>query len=706
MPANLTGPAREISLSEARELAQGSHASGRCADALRVYDAILARLPKDAWALKFSAVALLQQGSAAAAEQRLCRLQSGSGGNDPEVLMYLAHALQAQGKQGAARDTLLRAQGRFGDSAELLNQLGALAHRDGDLAAAGDYYQKAHELDPTHAAIAANLAAALAQQGAMQRALAAAESALAAQPRLGPAWKVAGSAHAALGHRDHARDALERAVALSPDDPDAHYQLGVILDETGHWDRARQCHDRALTLNPDFGPALSEALFLRQRLCQWQDMAALKTRLERAIDRGQSGIKPFSYLSVSDDPRRQRDCARLWARQIDARVSPVPRRKISADRPPRVGYLSSGFHRHPTACLTAEYFEILKGQGNAPLLYSVGPDDGSDLRARLRAAAGAFRDLRGTSFNRIAQTIAEDGVDILVDLRGYGGGAVSEVLALRPAPVQVNWLAYPGTMGAAFMDYIVLDAFVATPAVLAAIDEQPVILPRSYQPTDTTRIIPDTRLHRSDEGLPEHAVVFCCFNNSYKLTREVFACWMRILDGVSGSMLWLLAGREDSSTDANLRAAAKAAGIDPLRLVFMPKRPHAEYLARYRLADLFLDTHPYNAHTTASDALWAGCPVLTAPGQGFAARVAGSLVRNAGLPELVVADPAAYESTAVALGNNPEALAALRQSLQSKQSAAPLFDTSAFCGHMTEAFERMASDARSGRRAAPIRIEC
>lgn len=689
-------------------MAQGSHASGRCEDALRVYDAILARLPEDAWALKFSAVALLQQSSAAAAEQRLRRLESGPGGagNDPEVLMYLAHAQQAQGLHGAARDTLLRAQDRFGDSPELLNQLGALAHRDGELAIASDYYQKAHELDPAHGGIAANLAAALAQQGAMQRALAAAESALAAQPRLGPAWKVAGSAHAALGQRDLARDALERAVALSPDDPDAHYQLGVILDETGHWDRACQCHDRALALNPDFGPALSEALFLRQRLCQWQDMAELKLRLERAIDRGQPGIKPFSYLSVSDDPQRQRDCARLWARQIAARVTPGPRREMSSGQPPRVGYLSSGFHRHPTACLTAEFFEILNRQGNAPLLYSVGPDDGSELRARLRAAAATFRDLRGTSFNQIAQTIAADGVDILVDLRGYGGGAVSEVLALRPAPVQVNWLAYPGTMGAPFMDYIVLDAFVATPTVLAAIDEQPVILPHSYQPTDTTRMIPDLALQRSDEGLPEHAVVFCCFNNSYKVTPEVFACWMRILHGVPGSVLWLLAGREESSTDANLRTASAAAGVDPKRLVFMPKRPHAEYLARYRLADLFLDTHPYNAHTTASDALWAGCPVLTAPGQGFAARVAGSLVRNAGLAELVVADPAAYESTAIALGRNPGALAALRQGLQSKRSAAALFDTAAFCGHMTEAFERMASQARSGQKAAPIRIEC
>lgn len=669
---------------------------------MATYDAILQRLPQDAWALKFSAVALLQQGDAGEAEQRLLQLSQSQ--PDAETALYLGHAQQALGKLDDAEHTLSSARDRYGDSPDLLNQLGALAQRRGDAAGAAERYRQALELAPGQPALAANLAAALAQQGAMSAALAAAQTALAGDAQLGPAWKVAGSAHAALGDLDQASQALEKAVALSPDDADAHYQLGVVRDELGHWDDARAHHDRALAINPNFGPALSEALFLRQRLCQWRDTAPLIERVSAAIRTGQPGIKPFSWLASCDDPMEQRACARLWAGQIRSRVDALPSRGLSVGGPLRVGYLSSGFHRHPTACLTAEYFERHDRQRVRPLLYSVGPDDGSQLRRRLREAADPFRDLRGRSFNAIAQTIADDGVDILVDLRGYGGGAVSEVLAMRPAPVQVNWLAYPGTLGADFMDYIVLDPFVATAEVLAAIDEQPVILPHSYQPTDTTRQVPAPGLERASEGLPADGVVYGCFNNSYKISPEVFDRWMTLLKAVPGSVIWHLAGRPASSTDDNLRAAATAEGVDPRRLVAMPKRPHLEYLARYRLVDLFLDTHPYNAHTTASDALWSGCPVLTAPGRSFAARVAGSLVRSAGLPELVADSASHYTRLAIDLGQNPARLADLRQRLADQRRSAPLFDTPAFCHAMADAFEQMAERARSGAAPAPIRI--
>ena len=592
---------------------------------------------------------------------------------------------QAAGNSGAAATILgqvLRQLPSQGDSARLQgaihNQLGSLAHREGDLNRAADHYAQATQHDDSNAAAWANLGAAQAQVGDMRAAVDSARKALRLEPSLGPAYKVLGSALAALGDGAGAREALSQAVAMAPD-PDAHYQLGVALDEAGEWDNALVQHEAALALNPAFGPALSETLFLRRRLCQWQDSDALLARFEQALTNGQRGLKPFSYLALRDDPQRQQICARLWARQVSERAgaAPSPRATAGRRRPLVVGYLSSGFHQHPTACLTAEYFEQHDRERVRPVAFSVGPDDGSALRQRIAASMDQFHDLAGASFQAIERCIVDAGVDILVDLRGYGGGAVSEVLARRPAPVQVNWLAYPGTMGADFIDYIVLDRFVATPEVLATIDETPVILPHSYQPNDTTRDFAAREVSRVDCGLPDDATVLCSFNNSYKISPQIFARWMAVLKAVPDAVLWLLAGKAGTSTDDNLRIEAANAGIDPARLVLMPKLPHLDYLARYALADLFLDTTPYNAHTTASDALWGGCPVLTVAGRSFAARVAGSLLTSASLEDLIVDDLDAYQQLAIELAGDRGALQRLRTRLQNARSEAPLFDSAA-----------------------------
>ncbi|MEM9531175.1 MAG: tetratricopeptide repeat protein [Pseudomonadota bacterium] len=621
-----------------------------------------------------------------------------------ETTALLGRAWLAAGERDKAQAVFEQGLERWPEAAPLHHELAAFHHAAGALEAATVSYEAALALAPQKATFRANLAAALAQQGNARAAREHAAEALRQKPDLGPAYKVLGTALADLGDFDPALVALSKAVKLSPD-ADSWYQLGAVRDHLGQWDEALAAFEAALRLNPAFGPALSEALFLRRRLCRWAGADPLEQTFEASLKAGAPGLKPFSFLSQVDDPALHQRCARLWAQQLAARAgTPLPTRDVVAGRL-TVGYLSSGFHRHPTACLTAEYFERHDRSRLRPLAFSVGPDDDSTLRQRIRGAVEAFHDLRGASYRQIAQEIRAAGVDVLVDLRGYGGGAVSEALALRPAPVQVNWLAYPGTLGSRdrlLADYTVLDRYLATDTVLAHLDEAPLVLPRSYQPTDTTREFAAQRTTREACGLPPKGMVYVSFNNSYKFSPPVFARWMNVLKAVPGSVLWLLAGKAGTSTDANLKAEAERRGVAPERLVMMPKLPHLEYLARYELADLFLDTSPYNAHTTASDALWAGCPVLTVAGRSFASRVAGSLLTSAGLGDLVVEDWDSYEALAVQLGRSAEAREALKSRTAAARTSA-LFDTVTFCRHMADGL--IAAAERQAQGKPPARID-
>jgi predicted O-linked N-acetylglucosamine transferase (SPINDLY family) len=321
-------------------------------------------------------------------------------------------------------------------------------------------------------------------------------------------------------------------------------------------------------------------------------------------------------------------------------------------------------------------------------LFALNPDDGSTIRQRLAHAAHAVHDVARQPHAAVAQRIRGAGIDVLFDLRGWGGGGAPEVLAMRPARVQVNWLAYPGTSGAPWIDHVLADGFVLPEALQPHFSERVIRLPRAFQPSDTARAAP-VPMPRAECGLPEHAVVFCCFNNSYKLNPRSVARALAVLREVEGSVLWLLSG--PGRADERLRAFAQAQGVDPARLVFMPKQPHAEYLARLAQADLFLDTGPYNAHTTASDALWAGCPVLTRPGDTFAARVAGSLNHHLGLDAMNVDSDEAFVARAVALGRDAHARRALRAELTERRRVSGLFDMDGFARDFAAAVAAMAA---------------
>ena len=517
---------------------------------------------------------------------------------------------------------------------------------------------------------------------------AAAKRALALRPGHPEALARLGRAQWMLGRREDAVASLRAAAMNAPDHPGIAVWLAHALEDVGAAEAASDAYARAHALAPQEPQIAAYLLAWRRKLCDWRDLDALAAQVRGAVNDGTASVEPFAFLSEDASAAEQLRCARIRAGMIARQVRPMPPAPPRTHERLRVGFLSNGFGAHPTGLLTAALFEQLRQFDAFDVhLFALNANDRSPIRERLRDAAHALHDVAQQPHARVAQRIRDAGIDVLFDLRGWGGGGTPEVLAMRPANVQVNWLAYPGTSGAPWIDFVLADAFVLPDAIERDFSERVVRLPRCFQPSDTTRAIPAPP-SRAQCGLPEDAVVFCCFNNSYKLNPRSMARVFAILRDVPGSVLWLLSSPGDA--DARLQAAAQAGGVDPQRLVFMPKQPHAAYMARLQHADLFLDTEPYNAHTTASDALWAGCPVLTRPGDTFAARVAGSLNHHLGMDEMNVETDAAFIARAVDLGRDRTALQALRMRLAHQRRDSGLFDMAGFARDFNDAVQRMA----------------
>ncbi|WP_375067948.1 tetratricopeptide repeat protein [Stenotrophomonas lactitubi] len=482
---------------------------------------------------------------------------------------------------------------------------------------------------------------------------------------------------------------LGQASALAPEHPGIALWLGHALEDANDAEGASAAYRRAHALMPDEPYIAAQRLAWQRRLCDWQDVDALAAQVRGALASGQGVVEPFAFLSEDASAAEQLACARARAATVAGSVRPLPPVKLRERGPLRVGFLSNGFGAHPTGLLTVA---LLEHMGQDPALqlhlFALNADDGSRIRQRLQTAT-RLHDVAGLRHADTAARIRAQGIDLLFDLRGWGGGGTPEVLAMRPAPLQLNWLAYPGTSGAPWLEAVIGDSFALPPSLEAHYSERVLRLPRAFQPSDNTRVL-EPAPDRAACGLPAQGTVFCCFNNSYKLNPRSMGRAFAVLQAVPGSVLWLLSG--PGQADARLRAAAQAAGLDPARLVFMAKLPHPQYLARYQLADLFLDTNPYNAHTTASDALWAGCPVLTCPGATFAARVAGSLNHQLGLEHMNVADDAAFVATASALGNDPVALAAVRAELAQARERSDLFDMAAFARDLSALLQQLARE--------------
>jgi predicted O-linked N-acetylglucosamine transferase (SPINDLY family) len=525
---------------------------------------------------------------------------------------------------------------------------------------------------------------------ALQRmgdAIASHDRALAIQPDHADALNNRAAALAALKRFADSLADCDRALAIHPGFADALTNRGNALIELGRPQEALTSFEKALAADPDHPSALSGLANAALVIGDWTRTAKLAPILKVDVLAGKSIIQPFVLMGYFDDNELQLACARNYVR----RSGPGPQPPLwkggrhAHDRI-RVAYLSADFHQHVTAALTAEMFERHDRDRFEITAVSFGPDDGSPTRARLTKAFDRFHDARSQNDREAAALLRQWEIDIAVDLGGHTSGARPWVLAHRPCPVQAKYMGYPGTSGSDFIDYIIADRVVVPPDQDIFFSETIAALPDTLWVTDTTVTVPPMPT-RQAAGLPEQGFVFCCFNHNWKITAPLFDIWMRLLGKVEGSVLWLLQG--NATIPDNLRREARARGIDPSRLIFAPRTTMEQHLARQQLADLFLDTLPYNAHTTASDALLAGLPLVTMPGQSFPARVAASILTAASLPELIAADAAAYEATALALATDPARLAATRAKLAAAHTAAPLFDTGRFTRSLEAAYRAM-----------------
>lgn len=570
--------------------------------------------------------------------------------------------------------------------ADALHMWGVLAQQTGRSDIAVELMERSLAVRWTEPACHFNLGVALQEQRRPRDAIDAYEVAIRLRPDYAEAHHNLGGALAALGRIEEAADRYRKAIILQPAYIQAYANIGLALQTLRRFEQAAGAYAGAVRLRPGHAEALNQQIQCRQQICDWRGIGLLQRDLLGSSER----FSPFGALTIDSTPAQQLAVARTWCEQRYAAIKPLPRSAGHRGGKIRLGYLSADYCNHAMAHPVAALIEHHDRQSFEIIGYSYGPDDGSPMRRRLMTAFDRFTDIRSLPAIEAAKLIQADGIDILIDLAGYTTSARTEILAFRPAPVQVNFLGYPATMGAGFIDYIIADPVCIPPGEDVHFSETVVRLADCYQPNDGGR---DIALTPSREacGLPAQGMVFCCFNNGYKITAEVFAVWMRLLTQVPGSVFWLLEGND--AARKNLRREAASAGVAPERLVFAPRQPMAEHLARHRLADLFLDTLPYNAHTTASDALWAGLPVLTCSGETFAGRVAASLLTAVGLPELITSSLADYEALALALAMEPARLVALRDKLAAGRGAVPLFDSMRFARTIETAYRQMAAPA-------------
>jgi predicted O-linked N-acetylglucosamine transferase (SPINDLY family) len=522
-------------------------------------------------------------------------------------------------------------------------------------------------------------------------------------PARADAYNNLGAAYLAQGRPNEARAAFEQALTHKSDFPEAFYNLGNAWRELGHLSEAIAAYRNALRLRPDYADAFSQLVYHRAQACEWDSHQADQDKL---LDMVRAGVRvpPFYLLSTPASASDQLICAQHWIGPIRPPPEAVfEHNALYESGRIRLGYLSGDFHQHSTGHLMAELFECHDRDRFEVIAYSYGPDDHSSMRARLDRAFDRFADIHALSHREAARLIHADKVDILVDLKGYTHHARPAISAYRPAPVQVSYLGYPATMGADFIDYIIVDPFVVPAGQQPFFSERLVHLPGSYQVNDRRREVTSARTSRQDHGLPPEGLVLCSFNNSYKISPVFFDIWMRLLRSVPGSVLWLL--ETNGLVKGNLRSEAGKRGVDSARLIFAPVVPPAEHLGRHRHADLFLDTLPCNAHTTASDALWAGLPVLTCSGDTFAGRVAGSLLTAIGMPELVTGSLEEYEQAALALARDPQRLVALRQKLEKKRDTSSLFDLPKLTANIEAAYAWMWQTWLSQKKPIAFSIE-
>ncbi len=589
------------------------------------------------------------------------------------------------------------------DYAEAHNNLGVTLQGLSQLDEAVRSLEKALDIKPDYAEAHNNLGNALRDLGQLDDAVKSYKQALDIKLDFADAHYNLGSVLKELGQLDDAVKSLEKALDIKPDYAEAHYNLGRTLEGLGQLNKALESYDRAIALDPDINFIFGVLLHTKMHLCIWDDLANRLGELTNKINNGENTLNPFVALALIDDPEIQRKTAEIYANEkypkshILSKIERYPEHtKI------RIGYFSADFRDHPVSHLTAELYETHDRNRFEIHAFSFGSDTKDEMNLRIKAGVDHFHDVRTMSHKAVAMLARSVEIDIAVDLGGYTQNSRTGIFAMSAAPIQISWLGYSGTMGADYYDYLVADQTIIPEKNQKYYSEKIIYLP-NYQVNDSKQSPSATVFTRQDLGLPETGFLFCCFNNTYKITPATFDGWGRILEQVDGSVLLIYADNETARM--NLTKEIVLRGIEPSRLIFGERLSKPEYLARYRAADLFLDTLPYNAGTTASDALRMGLPVLTCMGSSFVSREAASVINAINLPELITTTQEQYESLAIELATDPEKLKIIKGKLVDNLSEAPLYDTPLFTQRLESAYLTMYDRYQNGLDADHIYVE-
>lgn len=713
------------------------HKKGQLAQANTMYEQLLAKQPDNFDAQHLMGVIALQNNVPELAAELIGRALA-IDPNQATALNNLGNALRKLNRPEQALTCYDKAIALKVGHAEAHNNRGAVLLELGRRQEALTSFSTAIVHKPDYVSALRNHGEVLFKLNRYREALTSLEKAMTLKPDDAEAFSNHGNVLYKLNRLAEALISVEKAVAIKPGYADAHYNRGVFLEQLSRPNEALASYDKAIALKPDYVEALDNRggvlralnrheeslasyaqalavepdfefllgskLHARMLLCDWRDLSNEMQQLEVALAENQKVSIPFSVLALMDRPDLQWQASRIHVEakhpgtQFLGEFSNAP-----AEGKIRIGYFSADFYNHATSYLMAELFEAHDSETFEIYGFSFGSVRHDEMRERISAGFDHFFDVSGNADLEVVQMARDLGIEIAVDLKGFTKDSRTGIFAERCAPIQVNYLGYPGTMAAPYIDYIVADHTLIPQHSQQYYSEKVVYLPHSYQVNDAKRRISDRVFTRQEAGLPDVGFVFCCFNNSYKILPATFDGRMRILKAVSGSVLWLM---EDSPKAArNLRREAEIRGVDSSRLVFAKRVNMPEHLARHRLADVFIDTLPCNAHTTASDALWAGLPVLTVPGSAFAARVAASLLGALDLPELIAETQAQYESRAIELARNPAMLAAIKDKLERNRQSSALFNGQVFARHLEAAYTQMSERQRRGLRPEHIYVD-
>ena len=659
---------------------------GNFGEAIDCYSRALQTMPENAAIHSNLGNAFLRQGDidrAIKCFSQTANLKPGS----TDAYNSLGNAFRLKKDTDNALDSFKRALELDPQSAETYNNMGNAHIERENLAEAVENYRQALNINPDLIKAHYNLGIGLSAMGQTSLAIDSYEQALTLNPNHAETHNNLGNIHRNNYDLERAVNSYNMALAINPTYAAAHHNLGLTLKDNHQLDEAIKSFQSALDAQPDYDEACAQKMHLKAQICDWTSLEEHRGVLAN-LGIGDKEVTPFTLLALEDVPERHRLRAETYAKNTfkGRPLTPPPSPKIISKQL-RIGYFSADFRNHPVSSLITRMFELHNRENFNIYAYSYGPDVQDEMQQRVIAAVDKFHPIGCLTDLAVAKLAHEDKLDIAIDLTGYTQHSRTSVFAYRVAPIQINYLGYPSTSGADFMDYIVTDEVIVPRHNYQYYSEKKIRLPNTYMVTDNTRHISNKVITRSQMHLPENGFVFCCFNSTYKITRKEFDIWMRLLLRIEGSVLWLRHGNKQS--EEILKREAKLRGVAPNRLVFARRIEMSEHLARHRLADLFLDTFTFNAHSTAIDALWTGLPVITKLGKGFAGRVSASLLNAVGLSDLVTTSEQSYEALALELATNSSQLRDVKNKLSVNRLTMPLFNTEQFTRDFENAYQQI-----------------